>query len=350
MPAVRAGDEVQFQRLLRQASVYPILLLAALAGVLVGASAAPRRVALLDLGLLLAGAASLAVLARCRARRAQDLHQRALREAEARSEELARIEERCRRLADEACAVERRNTEELERRVAERTVELAAVNRELEAFSYSVSHDLRAPLRAIDGFSQALLEEQGERLEPRAMEYLRRTRNASQRMSQILEDLIRLSRVARSELKREPVDLSALFREVAAEIRERGNGRTVLLVAEDGLRAHCDPRLLRVALENLVGNAYKFTRHQQEPRVEFGVAAGEGGPVFFIRDNGAGFDMAQAEKLFKPFQRLHSAAQFEGSGIGLATLQRIVLRHGGRVWAEGEPGRGAAFYFTLGEA
>jgi light-regulated signal transduction histidine kinase (bacteriophytochrome) len=228
-------------------------------------------------------------------------------------------------------------------------VELTAVNRELEAFSYSVSHDLRAPLRAMDGFSQVLLEDYAERLDDAGRDYLTRIRKASQRMSHLIDDLIQLSRVTRSELRREPVDLSALFREIAAELQEREPGRRVEVAVEEGLQIRGDARLLRVGLTNLAENAFKFTRNRPAPRVEFGSRDEAGGRVYFVRDNGAGFDMAHAAKLFTPFQRLHSPAEFEGTGIGLATWQRIVHRHGGRVWAEGSPGAGATFLFTLGE-
>jgi light-regulated signal transduction histidine kinase (bacteriophytochrome) len=223
------------------------------------------------------------------------------------------------------------------------------VNRELEAFSYSVSHDLRAPLRALDGFSQVLLEDYAERLDEQGRDFLARIRAASQRMSHLIDDLIQLSRVTRSELKRDEVDLSALVTDVAAEVQQQEPGRRVELAVEPGVRVRGDARLLRVALVNLVGNAFKFTRDQPQPRLEFGVTAGADGRVYHVRDNGAGFDMAYAGKLFHPFQRLHAVSEFEGTGIGLATVQRIVHRHGGRVWAEGEPGTGAAFFFTLGE-
>ncbi|HWP34685.1 MAG TPA: ATP-binding protein, partial [Thermodesulfobacteriota bacterium] len=240
---------------------------------------------------------------------------------------------------------------ELERRVAARTAQLELANRELEAFSYSVSHDLRAPLRSIDGFSQALLEDYEERLDADGREHLRRVRAASQRMAQLIDDLLGLARVARSELRREAVDLSALARDIVAELRGREPERPVVVEIADGLVTRGDPRLLRLALENLLGNAWKFTRGRTPARIAVGVEQGEGEPAYFVRDNGAGFDMAYAGKLFGPFQRLHAAAEFEGNGIGLATVQRIVHRHGGRVWATGAVGQGATFYFTLrGEA
>ncbi|HET9599610.1 MAG TPA: PAS domain S-box protein, partial [Anaeromyxobacteraceae bacterium] len=254
------------------------------------------------------------------------------------------------RRREEAAAREadRRRAEELEKRVAERTAALTAVNAELEAFSYSVSHDLRAPLRAMDGFSQVLLEDYAARLDDPGRDYLGRIRAASQRMSRLIDDLIQLSRVTRGELRREAVDLSQLFRDVAAEVADREPSRRVVVEVQDGVLARGDARLLRAGLANVVGNAFKFTRDTLDPRVGFGTTEGPDGPIYHVRDNGAGFDMAYAGKLFQPFQRLHAPAEFEGTGIGLATWQRIVHRHGGRVWAEGAPGRGATFYFTLG--
>ncbi|HEX2573744.1 MAG TPA: PAS domain S-box protein [Polyangia bacterium] len=243
-------------------------------------------------------------------------------------------------------------TEELERRVEDRTAALVAVNRELEAFSYSVSHDLRAPLRAIDGFSQVLVEDYAGQLGDEGRDYLERVRAASQRMSQLIDDLLRLSRVTRSELHRLPIDLTALARDALQELASREPGRQVETVVAEGLQAEADPHLVRVLIDNLLGNAWKFTRHTTAPRIEVGTLAPltrEPQPlVFYVRDNGAGFDMTYAEKLFKPFQRLHRANEFEGTGIGLAIVQRIVQRHGGRAWAEGAEGQGATFYFSLG--
>ncbi len=253
------------------------------------------------------------------------------------------------RVEETAREAERQRAEELERRVEERTVELTAVNKELEAFSYSVSHDLRAPLRALDGFSQVMLEDYADRLDASGRDYLSRIRAASQRMSALIDDLIGLSRVTRSEIRREPVHLSGLFREVAEEERARHPGREVEVLVQEGLHARGDPRLLRAGLVNLVGNAFKFTRGTPSPRVELSAEDGPEGRVYRVKDNGAGFDMAYAARLFQPFQRLHTTSEFEGTGIGLATWQRIVRRHGGRAWAEGAPGRGASFFFTLGE-
>ena len=237
--------------------------------------------------------------------------------------------------------------EELEQRVIERTTQLEAANKELEAFSYSVSHDLRAPLRGIDGFSQALLEDYEEKLDARGKDYLQRVRVASQRMAQLIDDMLGLSRASRGEMRHEPVDLTGISRSIAAQLQDADTGRDVEFVIAEGLCASGDPRLLQIVLENLIGNAWKFTSKQPTARVEVGVNGNNGRSVYFVRDNGAGFDMTYAEKLFGAFQRLHSAAEFKGTGIGLATVQRIIRRHGGEVWAEGKVGQGAVFYFTL---
>lgn len=248
----------------------------------------------------------------------------------------------------------RRLNAELERRDANRTTELEAANldllnanRELETFCYSVSHDLRAPLRALDGFSQELLLKYADNLDKQGQHYLRRVRAGTQRMGQLIDDLLKLSRITRSELQCEPVDLTALAETVAAEVRERERGRTVSFTAQPGLTADCDPRLIRIVLENLLGNAWKFTAKNETAEVTFEQTEVKGRPTFVVRDDGAGFDMAFVEKLFGAFQRLHSDREFPGTGVGLATVQRVVRRHGGEVWAEGAVGRGAAFYFTL---
>ncbi len=240
-----------------------------------------------------------------------------------------------------------RLNEELERRVAERTALLEATNKELEAFSYSVSHDLRAPLRGIDGFSQALLEDYADKLDATGRDYLERLRAGSQRMAQLIDDMLGLSRITRSELRREAVDLSAMAREIAEELRKSQPERCVEFIIAPDIVADGDPKLLRLMLGNLLGNAWKFTGKHTTARIEFGRKEQEGEAVFFVRDNGAGFDPAYSGKLFGAFQRLHSVAEFEGTGIGLATVQRIVHRHGGRIWAEGEVEKGATFYFTL---
>lgn len=235
----------------------------------------------------------------------------------------------------------------LEQRVTERTAQLAIINRELEAFSYSVSHDLRAPLRAIDGFSQALLEDYGPDLDDTAKNYLNRVRNGAQRMSTLIDDLLKLSRVTRTVLQPAPVDLSQMARDIVDELRMSHPQRQVSVSIQDRLSATGDPGLLRSALENLLGNAWKYTSRRTEANIEFGTCVEDGTRVFFVRDNGAGFDMQYVDKLFGAFQRLHGPNEFEGTGIGLATVQRIIHRHGGRVWAEGETDKGAAFYFTL---
>jgi PAS domain S-box-containing protein len=232
-----------------------------------------------------------------------------------------------------------------------RVTELGAVNRELEAFSYSVSHDLRTPLRSIDGFSQAILEEYDDRLDGQGRDYLRRVRAAATRMGELIDDLLMLSRVTRREMRREPVDLGALARTVAAHLERAQLYPPVEFSVGDGLAVAGDPHLLRIVLENLLGNAWKFSSKVAQPRVEFGATTTRAGErAFFVRDNGVGFDLAHAEKLFGAFQRLHAMHEFPGTGIGLATVQRIVTRHGGRVWAESAPDRGATFYFTIEEA
>ena len=239
--------------------------------------------------------------------------------------------------------------EELAEILARRATELEVLNKELEAFSYSVSHDLRAPLRALDGFSEALLTSYAERpLDERGRDYLQRIRRASQRMGRLIDDLLKLSRIARSEMRRERVDLGAVARRIVEELRETDPQRRVTVVVSDMI-AHVDPRLVEIALRNLIGNAWKFTSRRPEPTIEIGSQGVDGERVYFVRDDGAGFDMAYAEQLFGAFQRLHDAREYEGTGIGLATVARIVARHGGRVWAEASVGVGATFYFTLGE-
>ncbi|MDA8381883.1 MAG: ATP-binding protein [Betaproteobacteria bacterium] len=236
----------------------------------------------------------------------------------------------------------------LEERVAQRTSALQAANDELETFSYSVSHDLRAPLHIISGFGQILVEDYADALGPEGREHLDNIIAASNRMAQLIDDLLQLSRLSRTGLSRTRVSLSELARRVAAGLAEGEPHREVDWVIAGDIQAEGDPHLLQIALENLLRNAWKFTGKRAHPRIEFGRLEQEGENVYFVRDNGAGFDMAYADRLFKPFQRLHSASEFEGTGIGLATVARIMRRHGGRVWAEGAPDAGATFYFTLG--
>jgi signal transduction histidine kinase len=238
----------------------------------------------------------------------------------------------------------RRFNVELERKVIERTVELDAANKELEAFTYSVSHDLRAPLRAIDGFARMLEERHAGGLGEEARGYLQRVRAAAQRMGQLIEDLIAFSRIGRATLHKRAVDLSALAKLVAQELEAGAPQRRVEWRLDEGLAAHADPGLARVVLENLLGNAWKYTGKTRGAVIEFGKTAGG---EFMVRDNGAGFDPAHRDGLFQPFRRLHAAEEFEGTGIGLATVKRIVERHGGGVRGEGAVGAGATFYFTL---
>jgi len=227
--------------------------------------------------------------------------------------------------------------------------DLERANAELTSFAYSVSHDLRAPLRGIDGWSLALLEDYGDQLDDQARIYLERVRNETQRMGELIDDLLALSRVGRVEMQFEPVDLTALAQEIAARLQENEPGRQVEFAIQAGLATRGDAHLLGVALTNLLGNAWKFTGPRDLARIEFGQDEIGGRPAYFVRDNGVGFDMAYASKLFGAFQRLHSAAEFPGTGIGLATIQRVVQRHGGRVWATAQVGKGATFYFTLEE-
>lgn len=225
---------------------------------------------------------------------------------------------------------------------------LAEANKELEAFSYSVSHDLRAPLRAIDGFSKALLREYSERLDDQGRHYLGRVRHGTQRMAELIDDLLSLSRITRGPIRHERVDLSEISRKILQDLQERDPQRAVAWRVGDGLIGRGDSRLMTVLLENLLGNAWKFTAKRSPASIEVGVDLRAGEKVFFVRDDGAGFEMAYAAKLFAPFVRLHSDAEYQGTGIGLATVHRVITRHGGRIWAEAAPGAGASFFFTLG--
>ncbi len=247
---------------------------------------------------------------------------------------------------------ERKRAEEkilrLNRDLKHHITQLEESNKELEAFSYSVSHDLRSPLRGIDGFSQALLEDYADKLDEEGKDYLQRVRAGSQRMAQLIDDLLNLSRVTRREMNRGPVNLSKIAKDIADNLRKLDPERKVEFVISEGLTSKGDERLLRAAMENLFSNAWKFTGVHQQGRIEFDMAQRDGQPVYFIKDDGAGFDMTYVEKLFRPFQRLHSPSDFPGTGIGLATVQRIIHRHGGRVWIEGAVEKGATVYFTLG--
>ena len=260
-------------------------------------------------------------------------------------EENRRIREQL--LRTELEATEARAARELAEARSLLVDELERKNKELETFSYSVSHDLRAPLRSIDGFSKALLEDYADKLDANGQHYLDRVRGAAQRMGELIDDLLQLSKVGRADLQRTRVDLSALALTVATELQRATPDRRVQVLIPEGLVADADYRLLQVVLENLLGNAWKFTTTVAEAIIECGVSLRDGVPTYFVRDNGAGFDMAQAGRLFAPFQRLHSEAKFPGTGIGLATVHRIVDRHGGRVWAESAVERGATFLWTL---
>jgi len=241
----------------------------------------------------------------------------------------------------------RRYRTQLERLVQERTTALTAINRELEAFSYSVSHDLRAPLLSFNGLNRTLLDDYGDALDPRAKDYLQRMRLASERMTSVFDGLQTLFRLTSGEIHREPCDISALADEVVNEMRAANPSRKVETEIASGMTASADPRLARILLTNLISNAFKFTSKQPVARIEIGSEIFDGDTRLFVRDNGVGFDMIYAHKLFGAFQRLHSQSEFPGAGIGLATVRRIVNRHGGRTWAEGAVGEGATFYFVL---
>jgi len=241
----------------------------------------------------------------------------------------------------------RKLNEELEQRVIDRTSQLENANRELEAFSYSVSHDLKTPLRIANGFSEILLEEYGNQLPSQAKEYLQRIKNATLRMGELIEDLLKLSRITRSEISRKDIDLSAISRIIADELQKTSPDRRAEFIIAPDMHINGDENLIRIVMENLLGNAWKFTRRMSKAKIEVGTITQKGKTVYFVRDNGAGFDQTYANKLFVPFQRLHLATEYEGTGIGLSIVQRIIHRHNGHIWAEGEIGKGATFYFTI---
>jgi len=260
---------------------------------------------------------------------------------------VCKLEERNQEL-EEARAELQKINRELDARVRQRTVELQKANEELEAFAHSVSHDLRAPLTHIKGFVDILLRNCADKLDETDLRYLRIVHSASVRMRELIDALLELSAISQSEMHPRPTDLSALAAEAAANLQEGDPDRVINVEIAPDIIASGDQRLLQAALANLFNNAWKYTRGRENPRIEFGKIAGKDGDAFYVRDNGAGFDMAYVGKLFRPFQRLHSASQFEGAGIGLATVHRIIERHGGKIWAEGVENRGATFYFTLG--
>jgi signal transduction histidine kinase len=236
---------------------------------------------------------------------------------------------------------------ELEDRVRERTAELESANKEMEAFSYAVSHDLRAPLRAVRGFVEALQEDCQDQLNPFGKDYLNRIAKSAGRMDNLIEDLLSLSQKSRALVTREQIDFSQLAREVMAELRILSPERQVAVRIADGVSGNADLHLILAVFDNLFSNAWKFTSKRENAEIEFGVERTENGPAYFVRDNGAGFDMAEVENLFTPFHRLHSDEQFKGTGVGLATVYRIIQKHGGRIWPKAERGKGATFYFTL---
>jgi signal transduction histidine kinase len=288
-----------------------------------------------------------------------EIHERQLAEAtlrQAKDTLEKRVQERTKKLAASNSELirevaERKRAEndirKLNSQLVQRSAQLEASNKELEAFSYSVSHDLRAPLRGIDGFSQAVLEDYDEKLDESGRSYLRRVRAASQRMAQLIDAMLNLARVTRAEIHTQTVDMSAMVRAVLDDVQKMEPERQVECLVAPNVFATADPQLLRAVLENLVGNAWKFTRQQAHPRIEFGHGQFKGQSAYFIADNGAGFDMTYGHKLFGAFQRLHAYTEYPGVGVGLATVHRIIQRHGGQIWAEGAVGKGATFHFTL---
>lgn len=288
-----------------------------------------------------------------------EIHERKLAEEtirQARDNLEKRVQERTGKLAASNAELirevaERKRAEDdirnLNSQLVQRSAQLEASNKELEAFSYSVSHDLRAPLRGIDGFSQAILEDYDGKLDESGRSYLQRVRAASQRMSQLIDAMLNLARLTRAEIHTKTFDMSALVHGILEDLQKIEPEREVECVVANDLLATADPQLIRAVLENLLGNAWKFTRQQPNPRIEFGHGQYKGQAAFFVKDNGAGFDMAYAHKLFGTFQRLHAYTEFPGVGVGLATVHRIIQRHGGQIWAEGAVGEGAIFHFTL---
>jgi len=252
-------------------------------------------------------------------------------------------------LVNQQLAKEIEERKRIETQIQGVNTELLAANKELEAFSYSVSHDLRAPLRSIDGFSLALLEDYADKLDEDGRDYLHRVRAATQRMGILIDDLLNLSRLSRTEMRLENADLGAIARSVAVELQKTQPERRAEFRIEEGLEAFVDSHLIRITLENLLGNAWKFTSKHESACIEFGRTNRSGCLTYYVRDDGAGFDQAYANRLFGAFQRLHDKSDFPGTGVGLATVQRIIHRHGGRIWAESAIERGATFYFTLSE-
>ena len=232
--------------------------------------------------------------------------------------------------------------------MAARNLELESLNKELEAFIYSISHDLRAPIRTMSGFAKILHEDYAGKLDEKGQDYLDRILKGSVKSTRLIDDLLHLSKISRQEIERIDTDLNKRALKIVEQLREMNPGRNVEVVVQEGLTASVDPRLIELVLTNLLGNAWKFTSKQEKARIEFGSIVKDGETVYYVKDNGAGFDMTYADKMFWPFNRLHTDKEFEGTGIGLTIVERIIHRHGGKVWAEGEVGKGAVFYFTLG--
>ena len=273
--------------------------------------------------------------------------EREVRSLNTQLEELLQSEREARQGLEQKSAEVARLNRELEQRVAQRTVQLATANAELEAFAYSVSHDLRGPLRHIDGFSEALREDCADRLTGDGQHYLMRICAATRHMGELIDSMLALSQISRQDMDMRDVDLSAMARAILTSLAEQAPARRVQLIAAPGMRVRGDESFLQIALENLFDNAWKFTSKTADAVIELGVMDQDGERVFFVRDNGAGFDPSHMAKLFGTFERLHSSAEFPGSGIGLATVKRVIERHGGRIWAQGAVNRGATFYFTL---